>query len=85
MDLAYLRAHPQQLPTFLTHQRIRETPVGGGSICQARRLTLDDGESVFAKSLADDEPVPAGFFEAEGLGLRWLAEASAAVARRCRS
>jgi fructosamine-3-kinase len=78
VDLAYLRAHPQQLPTFLTHQRIRETPVGGGSICQARRLTLTDGESVFAKSLADDLPVPSGFFEAEGHGLRWLADAMAA-------
>jgi fructosamine-3-kinase len=77
VDLAYLRAHPQQLPTFLFHQRIRETPVGGGSICQARRLTLADGESVFAKSLAEGEPVPEGFFEAEALGLRWLAEASA--------
>jgi fructosamine-3-kinase len=77
VDLAYLRAHPQQLPTFLTHQRIRETPVGGGSICQTRRLTLADGESVFAKSLPDDQPVPVGFFEAEGQGLRWLAEATA--------
>jgi len=77
VDLAYLREHPQQLPTFLTHQRIRETPVGGGSICQARRLTLADGESVFAKSLADDQAVPSGFFEAEGNGLRWLADAMA--------
>ena len=31
MDLAYLRAHPAHLPTFLTHQRIRETPVAGGT------------------------------------------------------
>ena len=77
MDLAYLREHPHLLPTFLTHQRIRETPVGGGSICQARRLTLADGESVFAKSLADDQAVPSGFFEAEGNGLRWLADAMA--------
>jgi len=77
VDLAYLREHPQQLPTFLTHQRIRETPVGGGSICQARRLTLADGESVFAKSLADGQAVPSGFFEAEGNGLRWLADAMA--------
>ena len=77
MDLAYLRAHPQHLQTFLTHQRIRETPVGGGSIGQARRLTLEDGASVFAKSLADGQPVPAGFFEAEANGLRWLAEAGA--------
>jgi fructosamine-3-kinase len=78
VDLAYLREHPQQLPTFLTHQRIRETPVGGGSICQARRLTLADGESVFAKSLAEGQAVPSGFFEAEGNGLRWLADAMAA-------
>lgn len=78
MDFAYLRTHPQQLPAFLRHQRIRETPVGGGSICQARRLTLEDGTSVFAKSVndpADTEPVspvPPGFFEAEAEGLRWL-------------
>jgi len=77
VDLAYLREHPHLLPTFLTHQRIRETPVGGGSICQARRLTLADGESVFAKSLADGQAVPSGFFEAEGNGLRWLADAMA--------
>jgi fructosamine-3-kinase len=77
VDLAYLRAHPQHLQTFLTHQRIRETPVGGGAICQARRLTLEDGASVFAKSLPDDQPVPAGFFEAEANGLRWLARAGA--------
>jgi fructosamine-3-kinase len=74
MDLAYLRRHPQQLPAFLTHQRIRETPVGGGSICQARRLTLEDGSSVFAKSLPEGTAVPPGFFEAEARGLRWLRE-----------
>ena len=76
MDLAYLRAHPDQLPAFLHHQRIRETPVGGGSICQARRLTFDTGESVFAKSLPDPPP---GFFAAEAHGLRWLADAGAPV------
>jgi fructosamine-3-kinase len=74
MDLAYLRAHPTQLPAFLTHQRIRETPVGGGSICVAQRLTLDDGSSVFAKSLSG---APAGFFAAEAAGLRWLRAAGA--------
>jgi fructosamine-3-kinase len=74
VDLAYLRAHPHHLPTFLTHQRIRETPVSGGSICAARRLTLDTGESVFAKSL---EGAPAGFFAAEAAGLRWLRSAQA--------
>jgi fructosamine-3-kinase len=74
VDLAYLRAHPDHLPAFLTHQRIRETPVSGGSICVAQRLTLEDGASVFAKSLPD---APAGFFAAEAAGLRWLRAADA--------
>jgi fructosamine-3-kinase len=78
VDLAYLRQHPQHLPTFLTHQRIRETPVAGGSICQASRLTLDDGNSVFAKTWGAGEP-PEGFFAAEAAGLAWLREAGAPV------
>ncbi|GAA0563163.1 fructosamine kinase family protein [Paractinoplanes ferrugineus] len=78
MDQAYLRAHPEHLPTFLTHQRIRETPVGGGSVSAASRLTLDDGTSLFAKTWAAGDP-PTGFFEAEANGLRWLAEAGAAT------
>jgi fructosamine-3-kinase len=73
VDLAYLRAHPQHLPTFLTHQRIRETPVATG-ICAASRLTLDDGSSVFVKALPDP---PAGFFAAEAAGLGWLRAADA--------
>ncbi|MGI5179934.1 fructosamine kinase family protein [Dactylosporangium sp. CA-152071] len=72
MDLDFLRAHPGQLPVFIKHQRIRETPVPGGSICTAQRLTLDDGSSIFCKSL--DDP-PAGFFATEAAGLRWLQEA----------
>jgi fructosamine-3-kinase len=80
VDLAYIRAHPQHLPTFLTHQRIRETPVGGGDVCSASRLTLDDGNSLFVKSWPDraGRPVPDGFFAAEAAGLRWLREAGAA-------
>ncbi|WFE25616.1 fructosamine kinase family protein [Solwaraspora sp. WMMD791] len=80
MDLAYLRAHPEHLPTFLTHQRIRETPVAGGSICAASRLTLDDGNSVFAKTWPETAaaPVPEGFFAAEAAGLRWLGAAGGA-------
>lgn len=70
----YFRAHPEHIPAFLTHQRIRETPVTGGSICSAQRLTLDDGVSVFAKSRPN---APAGFFAAEAAGLRWIAEAEA--------
>jgi len=75
VDLAYLRAHPQHLPTFLTHQRIRETPVGSG-VCSASRLTLDDGTSLFAKTWPSG-PAPAGMFEAEAVGLAWLREAGA--------
>jgi fructosamine-3-kinase len=76
VDLAYLRAHPQHLPTFLTHQRIRETPVGGGDVCNASRLTLDDGTSLFAKTWPSGSP-PDGFFAAEASGLRWLGAAGA--------
>lgn len=77
MDLAYLRSRPSQLPTLLKHQRIRETPVTGGDICLASRLTLDDGSSLFVKTWPGPAPAPAGFFAAEAAGLRWLAEAGA--------
>ncbi len=76
MDLAYLRAHPQHLTAFLHHQRIRETPLPGGSICTATRLTLDDGSSVFAKSWPGGTP-PESFFATEAAGLSWLREAGA--------
>lgn len=85
VDIAYLRNHPQQLPMLLTHQRIRDTPVGGGSICHARRLTLEDGVSVFVKFLndptdpvEDHAPVPEHFFETEAEGLAWLRAAGGA-------
>lgn len=74
MDLTYLRTHPRQLPILREHQRIRETPVPGGSICAAARLTLDDGADVFVKTLPE---APEGFFAAEAAGLRWLAEPGA--------
>lgn len=76
MDLRYLRTHPDRIRAFLLHQRIRETPVSGGSICNAQRLTLDDGASVFAKSRAS---APEDFFRAEAAGLRWLRDGGAAV------
>jgi fructosamine-3-kinase len=76
VDLAYLRAHPEHLPTFLTHQRIRETPVTGGSVSTASRLTLDDGTSIFTKTWPGGDP-PAGFFAAEAAGLAWLRAAGA--------
>src|SRR6266567_1924611 len=42
MDLDWLRANPRNLGISLHHQRIRETPVPGGDVCAAVRLTLDD-------------------------------------------
>jgi fructosamine-3-kinase len=74
VDLAYLRAHPEHLPTFLTHQRIRETPVGGGYVCAASRLTLDDGTSLFTKTWPSGA-APEHFFATEAAGLGWLREA----------
>jgi fructosamine-3-kinase len=79
VDLAYLRAHPQHLPTFLTHQRIRETPVTGGDVCVASRLTLDDGTSLFTKTWRGGGAAPEGFFAAEAAGLTWLRETGAAA------
>jgi fructosamine-3-kinase len=76
VDLAYLRAHPQHLPTFLTHQRIRETPVPGGNVCTAARLTLDDGTSLFTKTWPSG-PAPEHFFSTEAAGLAWLRSAGA--------
>ncbi len=76
LDLDPVRAHPERLPLYLFHQRIRETPVGGGSICEARRLTLEDGASLFVKSR---EGAPAEFFAAEAAGLRWLEQAPGGV------
>ncbi|GIG63750.1 fructosamine kinase family protein [Phytomonospora endophytica] len=72
MDLAYLRAHPHRVPMLIEHQRIRCTPVPGGSVGVAQRLTLDDGGDVFAKFVEDG---PAGLLHSEAAGLRWLAEA----------
>lgn len=77
MDLPYLRAHPEHLPTFLTHQRIRETPVSGGSVSAASRLTLDDGTSIFTKTWPSGSTAPDGFFAAEAAGLEWLRSAGA--------
>jgi fructosamine-3-kinase len=63
-------------------------PVGGGSICPAHRVLLDDGEAVFAKTLptrpegptagqsAPGQSTP-GLFAAEAAGLRWLGAAGA--------
>ncbi|GGN86762.1 fructosamine kinase family protein [Nocardia rhizosphaerihabitans] len=84
MDLPFLRANPHLLPTFLAHQRLRTTPVSGGSICVAERIVLDDGTQLFLKTwpggvsaapTAESTAAPAGLFAAEAEGLRWLREA----------
>ncbi|KAF0848431.1 fructosamine kinase family protein [Nocardia caishijiensis] len=85
MDLPYLRANPHLLPTFLAHQRLRTTPVGGGSIAVAERIGLDDGTQLFLKTWPGGisaaptggapTAAPQGFFATEARGLRWLREA----------
>ncbi|MFD3595299.1 fructosamine kinase family protein [Nocardia sp. NPDC058640] len=84
VDLPFLRANPHLLPTFLAHQRLRTTPVAGGSISVAERIVLDDGTHLFLKTwpggvsaapTADPAPAPSGLFAAEAEGLRWLREA----------
>src|SRR5690606_24100135 len=50
------------------------TPLGGGDINQAFRVTLHDGRRVFAKI---HRGAPPGFFQAEASGLDWLAQANA--------
>lgn len=76
-----MRAHPHLLPTFLAHQRLRTTPVAGGSISVAERLVLDDGTHLFLKTwpggvsaapTGEPEPAPPGVFAAEAAGLDWL-------------
>jgi fructosamine-3-kinase len=72
LDRAYLRQHPAQVPLLIAHQRIRSVRVRGGDLCTAERLTLDDGTSLFAKSLPG---APGGLFASEARGLAWLASA----------
>ena len=55
---------------------VATAPVAGGDVCTATRIKLADGRTVLMKTLAHP---PAGFFEAEARGLRWLAEAGGAA------
>lgn len=85
VDLPFLRANPHLLPSFLAHQRLRTTPVSGGSIGVTERLALDDGTHLFLKTwpggisaspTASPAAAPAGLFAAEAAGLRWLRAAN---------
>lgn len=65
---------PDQLSETLG-ERVGSEPVqwksiGGGDIARAYRVELDDGRSVFVKTLPDAHDM----FTAEAAGLRWLAE-----------
>lgn len=51
------------------------TSVAGGSICEAARVRLADGRTMFAKWGGD---LPDGLLEVEAEGLRWLRAADAA-------
>ena len=50
------------------------TPVRGGDVAEAFRVTLSDGRSVFSKTHAS---APPGFFTTEARGLEWLRGAEA--------
>lgn len=53
---------------------VSSSSLGGGSINDAFEVALGDGERVFVKSHPNP---PAGMFETEARGLRWLTEADA--------
>ncbi len=48
--------------------------LGGGDVAESFRVTLADGDRVFAKT---HRTAPEGFFTTEALGLRWLGDADA--------
>ena len=60
---------------LLGHGVISTTPVAGGDICTTTRLRLTDGRNAVIKTRPHP---PAGFFQREADGLRWLGEAGGA-------
>ncbi|WP_077530221.1 fructosamine kinase family protein [Vreelandella utahensis] len=65
---------PESLTAQLDTPVATTQPIGGGSINDAARLTLEDGRILFLKTHPSP---PAGFFEAEAAGLQALASANA--------
>lgn len=55
---------------------VATAPVAGGDINTATRIRLSDGTTALMKT---NPHAPAGFFEAEAHGLRWLAEVEGGV------
>jgi fructosamine-3-kinase len=62
----------ERAAALLGRRVIAASRVGGGCISPGFRITLDRGETVFAKTHPDPPP---GFFAAEARGLVWLGEA----------
>jgi fructosamine-3-kinase len=55
---------------------VSTAPIAGGDVATATRLRLSSGQTALMKTVAH---APAGFFEAEAAGLRWLAEVAGGV------
>ncbi|EFQ82030.1 phosphotransferase enzyme family [Aeromicrobium marinum DSM 15272] len=73
--MARMTGTAQRAEQLLGTGVVSTTPVAGGDICTSTRLRLTDGRSAVIKTRPH---APAGFFEAEAAGLRWLAEAGGA-------
>ncbi|HET7351180.1 MAG TPA: fructosamine kinase family protein [Marmoricola sp.] len=69
--MARMRGIADRVERLLGQAVVATAPVAGGDICTATRVRLSDGSSVLTKTRPH---TPAGFFEAEARGLRWLAE-----------
>ncbi|HEX2894355.1 MAG TPA: fructosamine kinase family protein [Marmoricola sp.] len=69
--MARMRTLADRAEQLLGTSVVSTTPVAGGDICTSTRLRLGDGRAALIKTRPH---APAGFFEAEARGLRWLAE-----------
>ena len=74
--MARMRTLAERAEHLLGASVVSTTPVAGGDICTSTRLRLSDGRSALIKTRPN---APAGFFEAEARGLRWLAEPGVAA------
>lgn len=74
--MARMRSTAERVERLLGTAVVSTSPVAGGDICTATRIRLADGSSALVKTRAH---APAGFFDAEAKGLRWLGEAAPAA------
>lgn len=73
--MARMAGTASRAETLLGLGVVSTTPVAGGTICTTTRLRLTDGRGAVIKTRPH---APAGFFQREAAGLRWLAEADGA-------